>query len=142
MTLIRGVLLAGRFRTQHELNGMSDEDQRNTLIVELANRTNQPVPHFQAMDNPTLAGTGAVLAFLRTTKIRTDGELKRMTDDDQRNTLIVEIGAQNGMGKRRRVSATRNSCSWVSENRVREHSKSPPSFVVFWRRASSALTTS
>lgn len=99
MSLIRGVLLAGRFRNQHELNGMSDEDQRNTLIVELAHRTNQPVPHFQAMDNPTLAGTGAVLVFLRTTKIRTDEELKRMSDDDQRNTLIVEIGAQNGMGR-------------------------------------------
>ncbi|HZS56061.1 MAG TPA: hypothetical protein VFA65_16785 [Bryobacteraceae bacterium] len=99
MSLIRGVLLAGRFRNQRELNGMSDEDQRNTLIVELAGRTNQSVPHFQAMDNAALAGTGAVLVFLRTTQIRTDEELKRMSDDDQRNTLIVEIGAQTGLGK-------------------------------------------
>ena len=35
MSLIRGVLLAGPFRTQHELGAMSAEDQRNTLIVEL-----------------------------------------------------------------------------------------------------------
>ena len=99
MSLIRGVLLAGRFRNQRQLNGMSDEDQRNTLIVELAGRTNQPIRHFQGMDNPTLAGTGAVLVFLRTTKIRTDEQLKSISDDDQRNILIVEIGAQTGMGR-------------------------------------------
>src|SRR5690242_6134911 len=99
MSLIRGILLAGQFRTQHELNGMSSEDQRNTLIVELAGRTNQPVGHFQAMDDATLAGTGAVLLFLRTARIRTDQELRSMSDDDQRNTLIVEIGPQTGLGR-------------------------------------------
>jgi hypothetical protein len=42
MNLIRGVLLAGKFRSQHDLNGMSRDDQRNILIVEMAGRTNQP----------------------------------------------------------------------------------------------------
>ena len=97
-SFIRGVLLAGKFRTQHELNGMSHDDQRNTLIVELTGRTNQSVGHFQAMDDATLAGTGAVLVFLREARIRNDQELKTMSDDDQRNTLIVEIGAQTGLG--------------------------------------------
>src|SRR5215216_1789376 len=95
MSLIRGVLLAGKFRTQHELNEMSADDQRNTLIVELSNRTNQKGPHFQAMDDATLAGMGAVLVFVREAKIRNDAELKTMSDDDQRNTLIVEINGQN-----------------------------------------------
>jgi len=99
MSLIRGVLLAGPFRTQHELGAMSAEDQRNTLIVELTNRTNQPVGHFQGMDDATLAGAGAVLVFLRTAKIRTDDQLKTISDDDQRNILIVEIGAQTGLGR-------------------------------------------
>ena len=36
---IRGVLLAGKFRTQRELNDMSRDDQRNTLIVELDAQT-------------------------------------------------------------------------------------------------------
>lgn len=99
MSLIRGVL-AGNFRTQHELNTMSADDQRNTLIVELTGRTNQPVGHFQAMDDATLAGTGAVLVFLRRAKIRTDAQLKTISDDDQRNILIVEIDGQNHMGSR------------------------------------------
>ena len=97
-SFVRGVLLAGKFRTQHELNGMSSEDQRNTLIVEMAGRTNQSVAHFQAMDDFTLAGAGAVYVFLREARIRTEQELKAISDDDQRNTLIVEIGAQTGMG--------------------------------------------
>jgi hypothetical protein len=99
-SFIRGVLLAGKFRTQHELNGMSNDDQRNTLIVELAGRTNQSVAHFQSLDDATLAGTGAVLVFLREAKIRDDKALKTMSDDDQRNTLIVEIDAQTHLGSR------------------------------------------
>jgi hypothetical protein len=99
MSLIRGALLAGNFRTQHELNGMSNEDQRNTLIVALSRHTNQSVGHFQGMDDATLAGTGAVLVFLRRAKIRTDEELKTISDDDQRNILIVEIGGQTHLGQ-------------------------------------------
>jgi hypothetical protein len=40
MSLIRGVPLLGRFRSQRQLSTMSPDDQRNTLIVELAGRTN------------------------------------------------------------------------------------------------------
>ena len=98
-SFIRGVLLAGKFRTQNELNKMSPDDQRNTLIVELSNRTKKKAFYFQAMDDYTLAGTGAVLVFLREAKIRNDAELKAMSDDDQRNILIVEIGAMTGVGQ-------------------------------------------
>ena len=94
---IPGVLLAGKFRTQDELNRMSSEDQRNTLIVELSGKTNQPVGHFQSLNDATLAGTGAVLVFLREAKIRTDAQLKTISDDDQRNLLIIEIGSQTGL---------------------------------------------
>ena len=38
---IRGILLAGNFRTQHELNMMTHDDQRNTLIVEMTKHSNQ-----------------------------------------------------------------------------------------------------
>ena len=99
-SFLRGVLLAGKFRTQHEVNGMSSEDQRNTLIVELAGRTSQSGAHFQAMDDFTLAGAGAVYVFLREARIRTEQQLKSVSDDDQRNILIVEIGAQTGLGSR------------------------------------------
>lgn len=36
---IRGVLPAGRFRNQHQLNTMSSDVMRNTLIVELDGQT-------------------------------------------------------------------------------------------------------
>ena len=97
MSLIRGVLLAGKFRTHHELNRMSQEDQRNTLIVELSNRSNQK--NFQAFNDATLADAGAALVFLRTARIRDDAQLKTISIDDMRNILIVEIGAMTGMGQ-------------------------------------------
>jgi hypothetical protein len=105
-SFIRGVLLAGKFRTQHEVNKMSPDDQRNTLIVELSNRTNQKGRHFQAMDDFTLAGTGAVLVFLREAEIRNDAELKTMSDGDQRNMLIVEINDQTQLDISRLQGAT------------------------------------
>jgi len=97
MSPIRGVLLAGKFRTHHELNSMSEEDQRNTLIVELSGRSNQH--NFQSFNNPALADAGAALVFLRTARIRDDAQLKIISIDDMRNILIVEIGAMTGMGQ-------------------------------------------
>lgn len=93
---LRGALLAGGFRTQQELNEMSADDQRNTLIVELAGHSNQT--NYQAFDDHTLAGMGAILAFLRRGGIRTDAELQAMSADDQRNTAIVELDAQTRLG--------------------------------------------
>jgi hypothetical protein len=94
--MIRGVLLAGRFRSQHDLNGMSPDGQRNTLITELVGRTNQPLDHFQVMDDAALAGAGAVLVFVREAGIRDDAAIRTMSDDDLRNTLIVEIASLTG----------------------------------------------
>src|SRR5258707_1335852 len=100
MNLIRGVLLAGNFRTHHDLNKMSAEDQRNTLIVEMAAHSNQAIGHFQSLNNADIAGVGAVMAFLREASIRDDAALKTMSADDQRNVLIVEIDGQTHMGSR------------------------------------------
>ena len=94
---IRGVLLAGHFRTQDELNGMSPSGHRNTLIVILNGLSNRPVAHYQSLDDAALAGSGAVLVYLREAAIRTDAQLKTMSDDDQRNLLIVILGAQTNL---------------------------------------------
>lgn len=93
---IRGVLLLGGFRSQHELNAMSHEDMRNTLIVELTNRTRQA--NYQAYNDAQLEGAGAVLVVLRHVKARTDDELRAMSADDMRNTLIVELDKQTRLG--------------------------------------------
>jgi len=98
MSLLRGVLLAGQFRTQYKLNAMSEEDQRNTLIVELTNRSNQN--NFQSFNSFDLAGMGAVLVFLRTARIRDDAQLKTLSIDDMRNILIVELDAITHLGSR------------------------------------------
>jgi hypothetical protein len=97
-TYLRGVLLVGKFRTQYELNKLSADDQRNTLIVELTAHSNQS--NYQSYDDYTLAGMGAVMVFLREAGIRDDATLETMSADDQRNTLIAEIGAQTGLGSR------------------------------------------
>ena len=90
---IRGVLLVGKFRTQLELNAMSGDDQRNTLIVELANRTSHSVPFYQARNDADLAGMGALLVYLRHVQSRSDAQIKSMSADDMRNTVIVEVHA-------------------------------------------------
>jgi hypothetical protein len=77
MTL-RGVLLAGKWRTEEELNHTSTENKRNTLIVEMAAHSNQNAGHFQAMNDEQLIGVGAVAVFLRKAKIRDDVGLKTM----------------------------------------------------------------
>ena len=99
-SFIRGVLLAGGFRNHHQLIAMSAEDQRNTLIVEAANHSNQPVAHFQSLNDFQLADAGAAMVFLLNGGIRNAAQLKTMSDDDQRNTAIVEVDAQTKFGSR------------------------------------------
>jgi len=77
---------------------MSEEDQRNTLIVELSGRSNQH--NFQSFNTFELAGMGAVLVFLRAASIRDDAQLKTISIDDMRNILIVEIDDQTHLGSR------------------------------------------
>jgi hypothetical protein len=89
MTL-RGVLLAGQWREEAELNHMPTEDKRNSLIVELGNNTNQPVSYFQGFGDDALVGKGATIVFLREAGIRDENALRAMSDNEQRNTLIVE----------------------------------------------------
>ena len=91
---ISSVLIIVKFRTRSDLVGISLDDQRNILITELGGRTNQSGGYYQSLDNDTLAGVGALLVFVRAAKIRSDQDLKTITDDDIRNIFIVEIYAR------------------------------------------------
>ena len=93
-SFIRGVLLVGKFRSQVELNAMSGEDQRNTLITELAGRTRDNASFYHGLNNAELAGAGALLVYLRGVGSRTDAQIRTITADDMRNTVIVELHAQ------------------------------------------------
>src|SRR5690242_17692902 len=85
----RGVLLAGAFRREDELNAMTTEDKRNTMIVACNNYTNQSIPYFQGMSDDDLVGKLATGVFLEKADIRNREALHQMSDDDQRNTIIV-----------------------------------------------------
>ena len=85
-----GVLVAGKWRTQDQVGKMTAEDIRNTLMVELAKYSKEPVQnYYQRYNTDDLAGKGAVVMFLRDAGIRDVAWLKANTDDNQRNTLIV-----------------------------------------------------
>lgn len=93
---VSGMLQRGKFRTREQLDSMSPEDRRNTLITELANRTKDSVSYYQSLNNTDLAGAGALLVFLRETRSRTDERIKTMSADDMRNTVIVETNVRTG----------------------------------------------
>lgn len=122
MTL-RGVLLAGEWRTADELNHTTTENKRNTLIVELSGHTNQSGGYFQGFDDDALVGKGATVVFLRGAGIRDDDALKNMSDDDQRNTLIVvnngytdrSISQLQGMNNQELVQV---GLEWFSNSRT------------------------
>jgi hypothetical protein len=83
-----------RFSQPADLETMSAEDKRNTLIVEMTARTRTPEPHYyQQFNNDMLIGKVAVLIFLMRAKIRDNGTLRTITDDGQRNILVVEHAA-------------------------------------------------
>jgi hypothetical protein len=96
---ISGVLVVGGFRTIKEVNAMSGDEKRNTLITELAGRTKDGVKYYQSLNDPDLAGAGALLVYLRANQSRTDAQLKTMSADDMRNTVIVEVGAKTHRGR-------------------------------------------
>jgi len=85
----RGVLLAGDFRSENDLNNMTTEDKRNTMIVACTECTNQSVPYFQGMNDDQLVGKLATSVFLEQAGLRNREALHQLSDDDQRNTLIV-----------------------------------------------------
>jgi hypothetical protein len=103
MTL-RGVLVAGKWRNETDLENMSDEDCRNTVIVELSGRSKLPQSnghiihnYYQRFNNDELVGKAAVVIYLQESGIRNLATLKTMSDADQRTTLIEENYKHTGL---------------------------------------------
>lgn len=94
---VHGVLRAGNWRTEEELQRISEDDKRNTLICVLRDFSNQEVGYFQGCDNAALIGKGGNVAFLRAARIRDDGALKNMSDEDHRNTVICALNINTGV---------------------------------------------
>jgi hypothetical protein len=88
---VKGILLAGKWRTEAELEGTSTDNKRNTLIVVLNGLSNQSAQYFQRFDDKALVGKGAVVVFLKAAGICNDSQLKAMSDDGHRNAVISVI---------------------------------------------------
>ena len=95
-SIIRGILLQGGFRSQDELIAMSDQEWREALITELANRTVTTKDRFDAMGNTQLAGVGALYLSLRDTQFVSESDLSGLTPNDMRQSLIFNLNRQTG----------------------------------------------
>jgi hypothetical protein len=94
---LAGVLVAGSWRTQAQAQTMSNGDLRNTLIVVMTQHTKQPVKYFQGLADNDLVGRGAIIVSLLQMGSRTPADMTQMTDDDERNTIIVEFNNRAGL---------------------------------------------
>lgn len=93
-----GVLLDGGWRDAASLAHMSASDKRNTLITVMSAHSRIPERfYFQRFENDALVAKAAILIFLVKAGIRDLPSLQGMSDDDQRNTLIVENSAHARM---------------------------------------------
>lgn len=95
-SLLRDVLFFRSIRTAHELlAGMSNDDVSNTAIVELSTRSANTVAdlHRKGGSDDDLAGMLCLEQALLLGGYRTAAELKTMSVDDWRNTLIVELAS-------------------------------------------------
>eukprot|EP01083_Nonionella_stella_P227423 806891_1 len=73
---------------------MSDDDVRNTIIVELSKICDDGVSTIQGYDDDELLGK--IYSSYALSAVRTSDELIAMSTDDQRNTIIVEINKESG----------------------------------------------
>lgn len=93
------LLFQNKWRTKEELKKMSDDDQRNTVIVEINKMTGHTIQDLQGRSSigggRTLGALTAIAnmaAIIRNYDIRSSSQLKNMRyEPDLRNTLIVEI---------------------------------------------------
>ena len=71
-----GMLYKAGARTYGDLNNMSDEDERNTIIIELSKLSSDSVSALQGRNTDTLIAQYAINILLRETRIRTIAGLK------------------------------------------------------------------
>eukprot|EP01083_Nonionella_stella_P273807 929088_1 len=104
------------YRTSDEVNRMSNDDCRNTMIVELDQITTESISQLQGYNTEQLIGKMYVAPTLL--KIDIDiGRIKSMTTNNQRNTLIVETEkcAPMSIGQLQGYSDKQLSCLVVQE---------------------------
>lgn len=85
-----GVMIAAGWRSAADLAGMLEDGKRNTLITCMGGYARIPVQnYFQGFDTETLVGKAGITVFLFKAGFADMPSLKGMSDDEQRNSLIV-----------------------------------------------------
>ena len=85
---LRGALLYGEWTTVSEIFTASEEQQRNTLIVQLASWSSLTTTELQAMTNAQLIDFAAISGFLKVFGIHTQSALTHMNLEDQTNSAM------------------------------------------------------
>lgn len=88
---LRGVLVGGGWRTSAECNIMTQDDKRNTVIAELITLSNRNAHYYQYKNDDELVGIAGGIIILQRAGWRDAQDLARLSDDDQRNTIIAEL---------------------------------------------------
>jgi hypothetical protein len=88
---LRELLTQGGW-TVNSLNNMTSDQKRNTVIQLLSDFSTQPVGYYQGLSDNELVDRGAILMILR--NIVSDDALKQMSDDQQRNSIIVALNSR------------------------------------------------
>ena len=100
---LRGALLYGEWIPVSETFTASEEEQRNTLIVQLASWSSLTTPELQAMTNVQLIDFAAVTGFLKLFDINAQSALSQMNLNDQTNSLYNALSNNNAILSQYRV---------------------------------------
>jgi len=100
---LRRILFNGGDRLINELNAMSDDNVRNTVIVTLVNDTAGNANYYAGLDNNNLAGIAGLRLYVKGAGAST----ATTSPDNIRNTAIV-IMANRGRGTTEQFAAMNN----------------------------------
>ena len=93
--LLNQCLVDKKWRTESDLATMSTGDKRNTVIVELYNAGVDTISNLQSKNDNQLKslcdGWAALDQCLTDKKWRTEEEVAGMTENNKRNTVIIEM---------------------------------------------------
>jgi hypothetical protein len=87
--VIAKALYVNNWKSIIDIKNISHNDMRNSLIIELNNKSSESISTLQSKDDATLAWASLMYRFLKDASIKTEIELSTMSLEDYRNEIIV-----------------------------------------------------
>jgi hypothetical protein len=82
-------LFVNNWKSIIDLKNLSYNDMRNSLIIELNNKSSESISFLQSKNDTQLAWASLMYRFLKDASIKTEIQLKTMSMDDYRNEIII-----------------------------------------------------